>query len=243
MNLFAQYRDTPNLPNADFEFHLRRLRPVVDALASQDAMLKEWYIQGGSAEEALRYRVYGENRQPLPTAIDEMTKEYKGKSRDDPKSIGIWNGAAQKDGASFSISIDGGDGFSQQFDFNVKERSNESSRLGGYQAVAQIVTKVVEVYAPSYAIFGPRKYFANSVFDNRPGVSWMLYLPHALTAAQVPEARALIPVMCDGKQQGTIIVSVTDEVFDVNNREHVNSANDIEIRLADQDLLPRFVDL
>lgn len=69
------------------------------------------------------------------------------------------------------------------------------------------------------------------------------YLPHTLTPAQVPEARALIPVMREDKQQGTIIVSVTDDVFDVSNRAHVKVANDIEIRLADQDLLPRFVDL
>jgi hypothetical protein len=243
MNLFAQYRDAPNLPNADFEYHLRRLRPVVDVLASQDAMLKEWYLQGGSANEALQHRVYGDDRQPLPATVDEMIKEYQGKSRDDPKSIGIWNGATQKDGASFMISIDGGDNFSQQFDFNVKEKSNKTSRLGDYLSVAGIVEKVVEIYNPSYVIFGPRKYFTNSVFDNRPGVSWMLYLPNALTAAQVPEARALIPVMREDRQQGTIIVSVTDDVFDVNNRDHVKVANDIEIRLADQDLLPRFVDL
>jgi hypothetical protein len=243
MNIFSQYRDAPNLPNADFEYHLRRLRPVIDVLANQDVMLKEWYLQGGSAEEALHHRVYGEDRQPLHTTIDEMVKEYKGKSRDEPKSIGIWNGATQKDGASFMISIDGGDNFSQQFDFNVKEKSNNQSRLGDYRSVAGIVEKVVEIYDPSYVIFGPRKYFANSVFDNRPGVSWMLYLPHALTPAQVPEARALIPVMRDGKQQGTTIVSVTDDVFDVTNRDHVKVANDIEIRLADQDLLPRFVDL
>ncbi len=206
-------------------------------------MLKEWYIQGGTAEEALQYRVYGDDHQPLPAAIDEMTNEYKGKSRDDPKSIGIWNGVAQSDGASFMISLDGGDNFSQQFDFNAKEKSRSSSRLGGYHSVAQIVRKVVEVYAPAYVIYGPRKYFTESVFDDRPGVSWMLYLPDVLTPAQVPEARALIPVMRDGAQLGTIIVSVTDDVFDVNNRAHVKVANDIEIRLADQDLLPRFVDL
>jgi hypothetical protein len=68
-------------------------------------------------------------------------------------------------------------------------------------------------------------------------------LPHALTPAEVPEARALVPVFREGKQQGTIIVSVIDEVFDASNSEHVKIANDIEIRLADQDLLPRFVDL
>src|ERR1044072_6930833 len=106
-----------------------------------------------------------------------------------------------------------------------------------------MVAKVVEIADPFYVTFGPRKYFEMQVFEDRPGVSWMLYLPHALTAAQIPEARALIPVVRDDKQPGTIIVSVTDDVFDVNNRDHVKPANDIEIRLADQDLLPRFVDL
>ncbi|WP_321884765.1 Imm52 family immunity protein [Paraburkholderia bannensis] len=242
MNLFAQYKDAPDLPGADFEFHLRRLRPVIDALANQDSMLKDWYIQGG-AEEAMKCRVYGDDHQPSPGAVDEMIKEYKGKSRDDPKSIGIWNGATQKYGASFMISLDGGYNPSQNIDFNAKETSISSSRLGDFRSVAQIIEKVVEMYAPSYAIYGPRKYFQESVFNDRPGVSWMLYLPYVLTSNQVPEARALIPITRDGGQQGTIIVSVTDEVFNVNDRAHVKVANDIEIRLANQDLLPRFIDL
>ena len=49
--------------------------------------------------------------------------------------------------------------------------------------------------------------------------------------------------MKDKKQVGTIIVSVTDAPFDVNNPEHVKIANAIAIRLVDQDLLPRFADL
>ncbi|MEX3895456.1 immunity 52 family protein [Paraburkholderia sp. BR10954] len=120
---------------------------------------------------------------------------------------------------------------------------NRDSRLGDYNSVAEVLSKIVEIYGSFYITFGPYFYFQEKVFEDRPGVSWMLYLPHTLTAAQVPEARALIPVMREDKQQGTIIVSVTDDVFDVNNRDHVKAANDIEIRLADQDLLPRFVDL
>ena len=45
------------------------------------------------------------------------------------------------------------------------------------------------------------------------------------------------------KQIGTIIVSVTDEPFNDENPEHVKIANAIEIRLVDQDLLPRYVDI
>ncbi|WP_414695089.1 hypothetical protein [Paraburkholderia sp.] len=71
----------------------------------------------------------------------------------------------------------------------------------------------------------------------------MLYLPKVITAQQVPEARALIPVPGAGKQQtGTIIVDVTDTVFSVN-PEHVEIANRIEIRLVDQDLLPAYAEL
>lgn len=119
------------------------------------------------------------------------------------------------------------------------------SRLGDHCSVAQVLAKVADVYESLYITYGPRKYVAKKVFQDRLGVSWMLYLPRVLTVAEVPEARALIPVesMSDGRRPGTIIVSVTDGVFDVNNPEHVKVANAIEIRLADQDLLPRFVDL
>ncbi|QBL81418.1 immunity 52 family protein [Burkholderia pseudomallei] len=80
-------------------------------------------------------------------------------------------------------------------------------------------------------------------FDDKPGVGWMLYLPKVITQQQVPEARALIPVPAKGKQTGTIIVSVTDAPFSVDNPEHVAIANRIEIRLVDQDLLPAYVDI
>jgi hypothetical protein len=53
-----------------------------------------------------------------------------------------------------------------------------------------------------------------------------------------------VPVLgADKKQTGTIIVSVTDEPFSDQKPEHVKIANAIEIRLVDQDLLPRFADL
>jgi len=247
MNFFAQHRDLSNLPNADFEFHFRRLRPLVDTLANRDKMLTEWYLQGNSVEEALQHRVYGDDHQPCQETINKLTSEYQGESPDDPKVIGIWNGAKlEKDGASFMIDIDGGNALPQQFNIDIAEQGNGLSRLGDYRSVAQVVSMVVSTYNSFYVMYGPRKYFSNMVFQDRPGVSWMLYLPHVLTANEVPEARALIPVgngSNGSDQKGTIIVSVTDQVFDVTNQEHIKMANDIEIRLADQDLLPRFVDL
>lgn len=85
-----------------------------------------------------------------------------------------------------------------------------------------------------------------ATLEGRPisGVGWMIYLPRKITVQQVPEARALVPVKNnDGKEVGTIIVSVTDAVFSTDNAEHVEIANRIEIRLVDQDLLPAYADI
>ncbi|MBN3856034.1 hypothetical protein G3N59_21895 [Paraburkholderia sp. Ac-20340] len=244
MNLSEQHRDRTDLTNADWQFHLSRLRPIIDLLKNKDRTLGEWYLQGESEQEALQYRAY-DDKDPSSTAVDVLSKEYARKNKDDPKSIGIWNGIkSDRVGASITVEIDGGDVFPKSLDISLNEGGeNRDSRLGDYKSAADVIAQVVEIYGSFYITFGPYYYFKEKMFEDRPGVSWILYLPHALTSAQVPEARALIPVMRDGQQQGTIIVSVTDEVFDVNNRAHVKAANDIEIRLADQDLLPRFVDL
>lgn len=243
MNLFSQHRDSDKIRASDFEYHFRRLRPVIDTVSQKDSTLADWYLKGDSLSDALRFRVYT-GGEPTEAAIRELVDEYKAKAAEIPKSIGIWNGIdSAKEGATASVSFDGGDVLPQTVDLMFGEKGSGFSRLGNYRDVADVIAKTVEAYESFYTTFGPRKYRKKAVFEDRPGVSWMLYLPHALAAAQVPEARALIPVMRDGQQQGTIIVSVTDEVFDVNNPAHVKAANDIEIRLADQDLLPRFVDL
>ena len=72
----------------------------------------------------------------------------------------------------------------------------------------------------------------------------MLYLPRQLAARQVPEAARLEPVHdAAGQLMGTIIISVADTIFDIDNPAHVRIAHDIEVRLTDQNLLPRYPDL
>ncbi|WP_322043424.1 Imm52 family immunity protein [Paraburkholderia sp. J67] len=150
----------------------------------------------------------------------------------------IWNGKEGKGGAGFGATYDLK--WLSKFEF----RADGFGCLRSYEHVANLVEGALGIWPGLLVQVGPYAYSTSEkVFRDRPGVGWMLYLPHVLTPARVPEARALIPVMRDGAQPGTIIVSVTDEMFDVNNRAHVKVANDIEIRLADQDLLPRFVDL
>ena len=45
--------------------------------------------------------------------------------------------------------------------------------------------------------------------------------------------------MREDEQRGTLIISVGERVFSVDEREHIKIANSIEVRLADQDILPR----
>lgn len=71
----------------------------------------------------------------------------------------------------------------------------------------------------------------------------MLYLPRVLTAPQLPEAPALIPVIDGEHQRGTIIASVVDEPFSATNSVHLKIANAVETSMADRGLLPLFTDL
>jgi hypothetical protein len=243
MNLFSQHRDKTDLASADFAFHLIRFRSVVDELSSKDPALGgSWFLKGLAESDALQYPAF-DGYTPSRQALDQLADRYKRAKEGATKTIGLWNGlASDTEGAAISISIDGSPSMTRRFDLQLNEK-DEKSRLGDYRSISSVVAKVAEVYSPSYETFGPREYADKKVFGDRLGVSWMLYLPHVLSYIEVPEARDLIPVVADGQRRGTIIVSVTDEIFDVNKPEHVKLANAIEIRLADRDLLPRYADL
>jgi hypothetical protein len=116
--------------------------------------------------------------------------------------------------------------------------------LVNYDDFVHYVSQIAAEFSPHVIQVGPEDYAEKQVFDDKPGVGWMLYLPKVITVQQVPEARALIPVLDAGKKQiGTIMVSVADAVFSADNPEHIEVANRIEIRLVDQDLLPAYADI
>ncbi len=116
--------------------------------------------------------------------------------------------------------------------------------ISDWQTGAEWLQAALSIWPALFATFGPFWYNEKRVFRDRPGVSWMLYLPRKLTAQEVPEAQRLVPVMGNGKEQlGTIIVSVVDKPFSLDIPEHIRITNDIEIRLVDQDLLTRYADL
>ncbi len=236
MDISLQFRDE-SLASTDFEQILTRIQAVTNEMAGINAKFSNWLAQGDSLDEARLYPAF-EDGKPS-TALLAVLKE---RFRNDPSTtyVALWDGnESQNEGATLACHV--GDKFlPDSFEVNLYDESS----LGDVDSIQRVVRTAIATFSPAYVSVAPRAYAERQVFDDKPGVGWMLYLPKVLTVQQVPEARALIPVPEAGrKQTGTIIVSVTDAVFSVGNPEHVEIANRIEIRLVDQDLLPRYSDI
>lgn len=189
-----------------------------------------------SEDEMALYQVF-DGGEPSSAVIAVVTEEF----RESPKSsyVIILNGDFSTAGGIAVECYVGEPGDKNEFRIDMPGEQD----LSDFNTVASIVARCSSEFTPLYIEVSPLGYIEKQVFDDRPGVGWMLYLPRVITAKQVPEARALISVPEVGEMQtGTILVSVTDAVFSDENPEHVGIANRIEIRLVDQDLLPTYFD-
>ncbi|MES3020876.1 MAG: immunity 52 family protein [Pseudomonadota bacterium] len=235
--LELQYRRNGRaLPTVDLQ--LQELFRFAQALSAFSPLLTEWYLTSDKdLADALRYKAFDANG---PTSAALAIVKTESKNVHDIRSVSVWNGAENNANAAVLSSRCNVLGRPDAFKFGLKLQPE----VLDWKTGAQWMQAALAIWPADFSNFGPFWYAEKKVFKDRPGVSWMLYLPKILTIRQVPEARALVPVMGPGKKQiGTIIVSVTDERFSAENAAHVKIANDIEIRLVDQDLLPRYADL
>lgn len=215
---------------------LRQLRRYTRRLATLSPRLEPWLLGAETKTDALRYPVYDED-EPSATAMAVLEAKLQGRA--DPRMISLWNGLDDDAGASLSFMGRPAPHLSL-VTFNGYPESFSSD----WRAVAGVLAAGAEIWSPHYISVESDGYYDHKTFKDRPGVGWMLYLPGVLTTRQVPEARALVPVPGPGQQQvGTIVVSVTDAPFSDADPEHVKVANAIEVRLVDQDLLPRYKEL
>lgn len=230
---------------SDTSFHLSLIRTLLERASQCDPDLKptEWLLATGERASSYLYGVY-DGDHPSTAALAVLREEFK--SNASVKIVSIWNGKEDKaKAASISYYFDRKDSPSNGLRLTLRSKP-DISRLGEWRNVAEVLASGAIAFGAHYASVGTQDY--EGVFGDKVGVGWMLYLPRVLTVQQVPEARALVPVMGKGakdndKQLGTIIVSVIGAPFSDKNPEHVKIANAIEIRLVDQDLLPRYADL
>ena len=228
-------------------YHLQQIQQLFRSVAIDDPLIKdtEWLVATGVRDTSYLYPVFDSNG-PTTAALAVLREKFK--KNDAVKGYALWNGQEERAKAASIMSyFDRQDHVASSVRLSVKS-ARGTCRLGTWERVVAALTAAARIYEPIYGSVETQNYEA--VFKDRPGVGWMLYLPRVLTVQQVPEARALVPVLSEGDgkkgkpvQLGTIVVSVTDEPFSDENPEHVKIANAIEIRLVDQDLLPRYADL
>ncbi|CAN7620954.1 immunity 52 family protein [Pseudoduganella sp. LjRoot289] len=231
--------------NSSIKFQMDCIFELLRETASLDPLLRpaQWLIATGEKDSSYLYQAFDDNG-PTTAAlavIGEANKENTALQR-----FSLWNGEEDHTkGASITCLFNRQDGRSSSLTFGM-DSEPDGFRLENSANGVKLLVEAAQLYKPLYCSISPGQY--DAVFPDRPGVGWMLYLPRLLTIQQVPEARALVPVMGKAekgkeKQIGTIIVSITDAPFSDENPEHVKIANAIEIRLVDQDLLPRYADL
>ena len=222
---------------------VHEITPIVQFIQKTNGFGRNWFLSQDTKEESFMYPAFDTAGELTPAAETVLENEFKSEQS---RFLSAWNGELEKGkGASMTL------GFQEEewpaWSFEISDNGDILKRLG-LDGVKELLALIAVSLQPALITVARNKYFKKQVFKDRPGVGWMLYLPRVLTAQQVPEARALVPVLKnDNKykenQIGTIIVSVTDEPFSDDNPEHVQIANAIEIRLVDQDLLPLYTEI
>jgi len=201
--------------------------------------LDSWHPPAPTREEAINLKAFNDSG-PTEEAISIIKAHDSDYSDEFSRTLIAWYRAEGKGSARITIRLN---------KIGICRVDLSSSEIHGFlynSAVQRVILESVKIWPDALFVeAGPYKYVDEKVFDDRPGVGWMLYLPCELSQQQVPEARHLRYVFDDNhKLLGTIISSVVEgKTFDVDNPEHVKVANDIEIRLVDQDLLPLYANL
>lgn len=239
MELFFR-RGQPTL--IDVPTQLRELYEFSRVVEPFSPLLRHWLLSSDKGKTDAQLHEAFDANGPTTAALAVLTQRSKGIT--DIRSISLWNGAEEDAESAGLTSLTNVVGRPDSVEFSLRLKPE----ITDWQTPVSWLKKAIAIWGPSAVTFGPYWYSDHKVFEDRPGIGWMLYLPRVLKAQQVPEARALVPVMGKDekgkdKQIGTIIVSVTDEPFSDENPEHIKIANAIEVRLVDQDLLPRYADL
>ncbi|PHM45105.1 hypothetical protein Xmau_01312 [Xenorhabdus mauleonii] len=192
---------------------------------------KTWYLPGNSRKEALLHTVF--NDQGITEeAIQAFEKGYTEKN---PILIkGIWDG--ENDESSIQYQNYRRDRLGQTeitLNINIDKKDFKLSSLIEFikNLVLNRSLPYVLIEINGYSLYGKQ------VFPDRLSAGWMLYLPTEIDPALVSMAEEILSISDKEDQIGTLIIT-TKEIFDIENKEHINKANDIEICLRDLQLLP-----
>lgn len=113
---------------------------------------------------------------PSTAVLAVLAQRYETKM-DRPKVFGFWNGhVGEADRATLKLAIDSKT-LPGEIEVALPRPREVAAGLRSYADVAEIVGEIVSTYSPVYVSVSSREYFPHEVFDDKPGVGWMLYLP------------------------------------------------------------------
>ncbi|RAX01157.1 MULTISPECIES: Imm52 family immunity protein [unclassified Photorhabdus] len=194
---------------------------------------KTWYLTGHTRKEALEYPVF-EEQHPTKKTVQVFEKIYK----EDFPFIGkkIWDGEVDDLACSLfyeNYRIDRLGQTKLTIKLNIDEKEFQFSRL------IDFITFLVFSRNTPYIMVETNGYTLNrnQVFPDRLSAGWMIYLPSIIDPSLLPMADEILPIANDKEQLGTLIITKKG-IFNGENQDDIDKANDVEIQLVNLGLLP-----
>ncbi|MBS9442954.1 Imm52 family immunity protein [Photorhabdus heterorhabditis] len=194
---------------------------------------KTWYLTGHTRKEALEHLVFEEGH-PTEKAVQEFEKSY----RKNFPFLGkkIWDGEVDDLICSLFYENYRRDKLGQT---NITIRLNIDEKEFQFSRLINFITFLVLSRNAPYIMVETNGYTLkqNQVFPDRLSAGWMIYLPFVIDPALLPMADEILPITNDKEQLGTLIIT-KQGIFDGENQDDIDKANDIEIQLLNLGLLP-----
>ncbi|TNH43450.1 immunity 52 family protein [Photorhabdus luminescens] len=233
MKLYTDWKEplTPTIVLTD----LYKITQQVDIFFGRH---KNWYLPGDTRQESLQHIAF-DHQGATKKAIKEFEEEY---TEENPIVIkGIWDGEDDAHSCSICYMNYRRDRLGQtQIDFHISIEENEFqiSRLINFINFLISTHNAPHIMVENNAYRIKRKH----VFPDRISAGWMLYFPIEIDPTLVPMAEEIISISDKNDKKGSLIIT-TKDIFDIENQEHINKANDIEICLRDLQILPLMTEL
>jgi hypothetical protein len=215
------------------EEQLDEIHRFLPALSNYSSDLGQWYLKGATVADALLYPLFEQGINPKALAKLQNAPDAASSMR----LLGFWNGLTEDHGASLRYlyrDTNGG--------CIITLELPPTRELNKEHEAKQLIQAAVRIWQPTAISLSTDEYIDQKTFTDRLPMGWMLYLANPIKAELIPEAAEIIPISVDDDIAGVLLISHS-KYFDDTDEQHLKLAKSIEIRLADEDLLPQYSEL
>ncbi|PHM50529.1 immunity 52 family protein [Xenorhabdus miraniensis] len=206
-----------------------------------------WHLPGYSEEEIIKNNVF--NKDGITEyALNEFIESYDKDDRTIIKSLfdtpDVNDSVELKNDITYICQDDVYSVPNRLGKSNISIRLNLDRNEFKFEKFIDFLSNLISVRSSPFLLVDTRGYSLKQkqVFPDRLYAGWMLYLPIEIDPTLLPMAEEIISVADKNGDKGSLIIT-TKEIFDIENQNHINKANDIEICLRDLQLLPLIAEI